>query len=41
MNLLEAGLYSSDPDIAEALYMLSEYSIRQQERLAAMKDSSK
>lgn len=40
MNLLEAGLYSSDPDIAEALYMLSEFFRKLQERLAAMKDSS-
>jgi len=40
MNLMEANLYCTDPDIAEALYLLSEYSRKLQERLAAMKDSS-
>ena len=38
MNLMEAGLYSSDPDIAEALYMLSEFFRKLQERLAVSED---
>lgn len=38
MYLMEAGLYSSDPDIAEALYMLSEFFRKLQERLAVSKD---
>lgn len=36
MTLLEAGLYTADQDIAEALYFLHEYSLKLQERNAQM-----
>ena len=36
MNLMEAGLYSSDPDIAEALYMLDQYTQKARERAAKL-----
>lgn len=36
MTLLEAGLYTPDQDIAEALYFLQEYRIKLLERNAQM-----
>ncbi len=36
MTLLEAGLYTADQDIAEALYFIQEYSLKLQERNAQL-----
>jgi hypothetical protein len=40
MVLLEAGLYTIDIDIAEALYFVQEYSRKMQERALQMQETT-